>query len=97
MPSCKAQVTEYRRHSLRCQAGGTLNQAAWPEAMPRGSFGPRTQAIVAYLTGRLAASHRDVAEVMQVLHGIEVSVGSLSSLQHRVSQSLQAGVKQAKQ
>lgn len=54
-PSGKAQVTEYRRHCLRCLACGTLNQADWSEAMPRGSFGPRTQAIVAYLTGRLTA------------------------------------------
>ena len=64
--------------------------------MPTGSFGPRTQAIVAYLTGRLAASHRDVTEAMQVLHGLEVSVGSISALQHRVSQSLKAAVEQAR-
>jgi transposase len=66
---CKALVTEYRRHSLRCLTCGTINQADWPEDMPRGSFGPRAQAAVAYLTGRLAASHRDVAEVIEVLHG----------------------------
>ena len=65
--------------------------------MARGSFGLRTQAIVAYLTGRLAASHRDVAEVMQVLYAIEVSVESVSTLQHRVSKSLESVVEQAKQ
>jgi transposase len=85
-PRSKARIIEYRRHSLRCLVCGTINQADWPEDMARGSFGPRTQAIVAYLTGRLAASHRDVAEVMQVLYAIEVSVGSVSTLQHRVSQ-----------
>jgi transposase len=97
VPSCKARVTEYRRHSLRCLACGEINQADWPEDMPTGSFGPRAQAVVAYLTGRLTASHRDVAEAMEVLHGIKVSLGSVSALQRRVSQSLQAVVEEAKQ
>lgn len=97
VPGCKVQVTEYRRHSLRCLACGTLNQAEWPEDMPTGSFGPRAQAVVAYLTGRLTASHRDVREAMDVLHGIKLGLGSVSALQHRVSQSLQAVVEEAKQ
>jgi transposase len=65
--------------------------------MPTGSFGILTQAVVAYLTARLAASHRDVAEVMEVLHGIKVSLGSVSALQQRVGQSLEGVVEQAKQ
>lgn len=97
VPDCKARVTEYRRHSLRCLACGKINQADWPEDMPSGSFGPRAQAIVAYLTGRLTASHRDAAEAMEVLHGIKLSLGSVSALQHRVSQSLQTVVEQANQ
>jgi transposase len=96
VPNCKAFVTEYRRHSLRCLVCGTLSQADWPGDMPSGSFGPRAQAIVAYLTARLTASHRDVAEAMEVLHGIKLSLGSVSALQHRVSQSLQTVVEQAK-
>ncbi len=97
VPNCKAQITEYRRHSLRCLACGKINQADWPEDMPRGSFGPRAQAIVAYLTGRLTASHRDAAEAMEVLHGVKLSLGSVSALQHRVSQSLETVVEQARQ
>jgi hypothetical protein len=68
VPRSKAFVTEYRRHSLRCLACGEINQADWPGDMPRGSFGPRAQAIDAYLTARLTASHRDMAEAMEVLH-----------------------------
>ena len=71
VPHCKAFVTEYRRHSLRCLACGTINQADWPEDMPTSSFGPRAQAMVAYMTGRLTASHRDVREAMDVLPGQE--------------------------
>jgi|SRR6185503_6337091 len=97
VPLCKAFVTEYRRHSLRCLACGTINQAEWPEDMPTSSFGPRAQAVVAYMTGRLTASHRDVREAMDVLHGIKLGLGSISALQHRVSQSLEAVTQQARQ
>src|SRR6476469_8243772 len=49
VPPCKAEVTEYRRHSLCCLVCGAVNRADWPEDMPTGSFGSRTQAAVAYL------------------------------------------------
>lgn len=81
-------LTEYRRHTLRCMVCGAANKADWPEDMPASSFGPRAQAIIAYQTGRLGCSHRDVAEVMRVLHGLEVSLGSVSLIQQRVSEYL---------
>ena len=34
--------------------------------MPKGSFGERLQATIAYLGGRFGISHRDIAEVMEV-------------------------------
>jgi transposase len=81
-------ITEYRRHTLQCLVCGAANQASGPGGIPASSFGPRAQAIIAYQTGRLGNSHRDVREVMQVLHGLEVSLGSISLIQRRVSQSL---------
>src|ERR1044072_208505 len=51
VPRCKAELTEYRRHSLRCLACGLINKDRWPEDMPARSFRPRAQAVVAYLTG----------------------------------------------
>ncbi len=77
VPICRARVTEYRRHTLTCLSCGTTNQASWPAEMATGSFGPRTQAIVAYLTGRLHASHRDVVEAMEVLYGVNLSLGTV--------------------
>jgi hypothetical protein len=38
-----------------------------------------------------------VAEAIEVLHGIKLSIGSVSALQHRVSQSLQSAVEQTNQ
>lgn len=88
IPSVKAQTTEYRRHSLKCQQCGTVNKTKWSEEVPDSSFGPRVQALVAYLTGRLGLSHRDVVEALDSLYGVEMSLGSVSAIQHIVSQAL---------
>src|SRR5215207_5224850 len=71
VPPVRAEVTEYGRHALRCRRCRTLTLADWPVEMPPGAFGPRAQAAVGYLTGRLlGASHRDVTEATLVLYGL---------------------------
>jgi transposase len=97
IPPVKAEVTEYRQHRLSCLACGEVTTAQWPREMPRGSFGPRAQAIIGYLTGRLALSHRDVAEAMEALHGLRLGLGSVSAIQDQVSQALEQPVKTAQQ
>jgi hypothetical protein len=59
VPRITPVVTEYRRHCLWCGACGACTQAAWPTTMPTGSFGPRVQATVGYLTGRIGVSQRE--------------------------------------
>ena len=97
IPCVKAEVTEYRKHSLRCASCGARNNADWPIEMARGSFGPRVQATIGYLTGRLGASHRDVTEAMEVLFGLDVSLGSISAIQEQVSNRLGDPVAKAQQ
>jgi transposase len=97
VPPVRAEVTEYRRHALTCLGCGALTQAEWPAEMPEGAFGPRAQAIIGYLTGRLGTSHRDVVEVMEVLHGLELSTGSVSAIQRQVSGALAAAFEAARQ
>jgi hypothetical protein len=60
--------------------------------MPVGSFGPRVQATVGYLTGRIGASQREVQEILVTLCQTEVSVGSIAALEHAVSAALAAPV-----
>jgi transposase len=95
VPVSRALVTEYRRHTLKCLRCGAANPAAWPVDMPTGSFGPRSQAIVAYLSGRLHASHRDVVEAMDVLHGLTLSLGSVPAIQRHVGEALAGPVNTA--
>jgi len=96
VPPVRVEVTEYRRHALRCPTCGVMTRAAWPVEMARRATGLRAQAIVGYLTGRLGASHRDVVEAMQVLYGLTLSTGSISAIQRQVSHALRAPVEQAR-
>lgn len=97
IPAASAEVTEYRRHTLACAACGVKTEAEWSEAVPAGRFGARLQATIAYLTGRLALSHRDAAEAVSVLHGVEISLGGISAVQQQVSRALAAPVATARE
>src|SRR3989442_605220 len=74
LPRIAPVVTEYRRHGLWCVVCGTRTQAPWPATMPMGSFGPRVQAMVGYLTGRVGASQREVQDILATLCQTDVSV-----------------------
>jgi transposase len=88
LPRITPIVTEYRRHCLRCVACGTHTQAVWPATMPAGNFGPRVQATVGYLTGRIGASQREVQDILATLCQTEVSVGGIGALEQAVSAAL---------
>src|SRR6266851_5328057 len=95
LPRITPVVTEYRRHRLSCVACGASTQAPWPATMPPGSFGPRVQATVGYLTGRIGASQREVQEILAAVCQTEVSVGSVGALEQAVSAALAAPVAEA--
>lgn len=97
IPPAQAEVTEYRRHTLACGTCAVQTEAEWGEEVPKGSFGARLQATIAYLTGRLALSHRDAAEALSVLHGVEIGLGSISAVQRQVSRALAAPVETARE
>jgi len=97
IPPAQAEVTEYRRHTLDCTTCGVKTEAEWSAEVPKGSFGARLQATVAYFTGRLNLSHRDATEALRVLHGVEISLGSISAVQQQVSHALAAPVETARE
>ncbi len=95
LPRFTPMVTEYRRHRLCCVACGAHTQAPWPATMPSGSFGPRVQATVGYLTGRIGASQREVQDILATVCQTEVSVGSVGALEQAVSAALTTPVAEA--
>jgi transposase len=87
LPKPEPVVTEYQRYTLTCLACGAETSGAWPEDMPEGSFGPRTQAMVGYLGGRFGMSDRDVAELMEVVFHTKMVLGSVPAQEQAVSAS----------
>jgi transposase len=95
LPWITPLVTEYRRHCLCCIVCRASTQAPWPATMPSGSFGPRVQATVGYLTGRLGASQREVQDLLATVCHTDVSVGSVGALEQAVSAALATPVAEA--
>jgi hypothetical protein len=88
IPPTRAVITEYQLHTLSCLHCGNAHTAAWPAGLPSGSFGPRVQAIAAYLTGHLHLSHRAVRTALRDLHGLSLGLGSIAALQQQVAPAL---------
>ena len=88
LPHIEPEVVEYQLHKLTCPACGEVNRGEWSDAMPSGSFGPRTQATIAYLSGRMGISRRDSEEMLSTLFHLDISLGSIPAQERRVSQAL---------
>ncbi|CAG0942557.1 hypothetical protein ANRL1_00979 [Anaerolineae bacterium] len=88
LPRIEPHVTEYRRHTLTCLACGAKTQDAWPADMPSGDFGPRLQATIGYLSGRMGMSQRDLTETLTAVFHTNVGLGSISAVETIVSEAL---------
>jgi transposase len=95
LPRVEPEVVEYRQHTLTCLACGAETTPDWPGDMPLGSFGPRVQATVGYLTGRMGVSQRDVEEAMDALFHTDLALGSVSAVEQNVSAALSQPVEEA--
>jgi hypothetical protein len=95
LPRSKPIVTEYRCHRRPCVAGGVSSQAPWPATMPPGSFGPRGQATVGYVTGRIGANQREGQDILATLGQPDVSVGRVGVLAQAGSAALATPVAEA--
>jgi transposase len=96
LPRVEPEVVEYRQHTLTCLACGAVTTPDWPEDMPSGSFGPRVQATVGYLAGRMGVSQRDVEEAMDALFHTDLALGSVSAIEQNVSAALSQPVEEAR-
>jgi transposase len=88
LPRIEPTVTEYRQQTLTCLACGAPTPAEYPADMPTGSFGPRVQATIGYLTGRIGVSQREVEEVLQTIFHTDLSLGSIPAQEAQVSAAL---------
>ena len=85
------EVSEHRAHAVRCPGCGTRTRAAFPAGVDGPvQFGPRLEALAAYLryvqhlpTGRLR-------DLLRELHGVALATGTVEALCRRAARRLAA-------
>lgn len=89
LPVKMRHVIHRRRHTLVCPRCQALTAAApAPEAVC--GFGPRLQAATAYLSGVGRLGKRTIRQLFADVHGIPISLGSISNLEARTSHALRS-------
>jgi len=85
------EITEYRLHGCRCSACGKIVWAKTPPGVVEGQlFGPRLQALVAYMKGSLHASYSGLAKFCREVLDIDVSRSHVCNTIARVNDALAA-------
>jgi len=83
------EITEYRLHAYRCSTCGELVWAELPSGVVEGQlFGPRLQALIAYMKGSLHASYTGLEEFCREVLDINVARSHLCNTIARVSEAL---------
>lgn len=91
-----AHTTEYRLHTVACPDCGHKTRAAYdPDRIPRFAFGPRLTAVVVMLTGVYHLSRRQTVRLLWELLGVRMSLGSVSAIEKRVSDSVEPAFEEA--
>ena len=88
IPPVRAQILEYRLHTLRCGHCGLVTEADWPAGVSRHTFGPSVQAWVSLLAGAYRMSKRNIVTLLADAFGVRLSVGTVSRLEQEVSAAL---------
>jgi len=87
VPEIVPDVTEHRCHTLHCVCGHDTT-ATLPPDVPLGVLGPRLQAIIALFSGVYQLSKREVEQAVADLFGVQISLGTVSRTEQRVSTTL---------
>jgi transposase len=96
LPPMRAHVTEYRLQSLCCGRCRHKTEAALPEGVPQGAFGPQLQATVSYLGAEMRISKRKTEQAVEDLFDVPISTGSVVTLQQAMSQTLREPVEEVR-
>ena len=96
LPAFEPHTTEFRRHCVMCpRCRGATTAAHDPSRIPASPFGPRLMSVVGLLTGVYHMSRRKTAQLLSDLMGVKLSLGAVSAVEQRVSESVKAPAQQA--
>jgi transposase len=97
VPKIKPWVKEFLIYSGICEKCGRFHRGRLPEGTPNGMLDPRGMALVSVLSGKYRLSKRNVEELLSDLYEMDVSLGTVSATEGRVSEALEAPVEEAKE
>jgi len=89
LPPIRAHITEHRLHAMQCRGCGARVVAALAPGVPRGRFGPRLEATVAYLSGGLRLTKREIQRFFDELLGVDLGLGTIPAIEDRVARALE--------
>ena len=89
MPTPRYEVIEYQLQTGCCKACRRRYQGHLPPGGSRKGYGPRAQAMVSLLTSKYRLSKRLVHAWFADVYHMPISLGSVSNVEHTVSQSLE--------
>ena len=88
LPEIQAKVIEHRSYEVTCPLCQTRNAESLPKHLKGASFGPRLQALVAYLAGSKRMSWRSIQTLMQDVFGLAISQGTIGQCEKRMQKAL---------
>lgn len=97
IPPIKLLIDELRLHWQKCQDCGDWTRAALPEGVSAHGYGPRLTALIALYGSFVRASYRMTQALMKDLFGVDMALGTIRKLRHRVSESVASAVEEARQ
>ena len=89
LPKPSYEVIEYQIQTGCCKSCRRSYQGNLPDGVSRKGFGPRAQAMVSLLTSKYRLSKRLVRAWFSDVYQMPICLGSVSNIEHTVSQSLQ--------
>jgi transposase len=89
LPKVQAVVTEFQGHARTCPDCGHVTRESIPAEIRAHAFGPRLAAVLGYLGGTQYVSQRGLEDVCQVVFGVPLSLGSVTTLQEQLGQALE--------
>jgi len=85
LPPIRPLIHEHRLLRLRCQGCGKATLAGLSAGVSASAFGPRLEAHIATLAGVFRLSRRQVAQAVEEMLGIPISVGAVDATIMRMS------------
>ena len=88
IPPIRPNVTEHQLHRCCCTGCGKTTLAGLPTVVPKGAFGPGLTAVIGVLLGKYRLTRRLCESLLNDGFGLRISLGSISSIEGSISESL---------